>query len=197
MKQLKNVHKPLFSPWDTLGSPFHWGFSSSHLDCQTFLPLPLWNGNTKLSTLKKKTHLKHLNDSLLTKPDDKGNSLLYEGNLSPAYDQNIHLRENFLTECHGAPIVTRIRRHLGLCWVQMVSRPLCQNGFKPIKMIKMYFEDVERGFRLAWHKTPTLFESNNTRPVSCWFIWLFGNWQQRSNSLNSRKWRMRIRDLCW
>ena len=30
-------------------------------------------------------------------------------------------------------------------------------------MIKMYFEDVERGFRLAWHKTPTLFESNNTR----------------------------------
>ena len=45
----------------------------------------------------------------------------------------------------------------------MVSRPLCQNGFEPIKMIKMYFEDVERGFRLAWHKTPTLFESNNTR----------------------------------
>ena len=80
---------------------------------------------------------------------------------------------------------------------KMVSRPLCQNGFEPIKMIKMYFEDVERGFRLAWHKTPTLFESNNTRPVSCWFIWLFGNWQQRSNSLNSRKWRMRIRGLGW
>ena len=78
---------------------------------------------------------------------------------------------------------------------KMVSRPLCQNGFEPIKMIKMYFEDVERDFRLAWHKTPTLFESNNTRPVSCWFIWLFGNWQQRSNSLNSRKWRMRIRGL--
>ena len=114
MKQLKNVHKPLFSPWDTLDSPFHWGFSSSHLDCQTFLPLPLWNGNTKLSTLEKKTHLKHLNNSLLTKPDHKGNSLLYEGNLSPAYDQNIHLRENFLTECHGAPIVSRIRRHLGM-----------------------------------------------------------------------------------
>ena len=64
--------------------------------------------------LKKKTHLKQLNNSLLTKSDDKGNSLLYEGNLSPAYDQNIHLRENFLTECHGAPIVTRIRRHLGM-----------------------------------------------------------------------------------
>ena len=80
---------------------------------------------------------------------------------------------------------------------KMVSRPLCQNGFEPIKMIKMYFEDVERGFRLVWHKTPTLFESNNTRPVSCWFIWLFGNWQQRSNSLNSRKWRMRIRGLGW
>ena len=114
MKQLKNVHKPLFSPWDTLDSPFHWGFSSSHLDCQTFLPLPLWNGNTKLSTLEKKTHLKHLNNSLLTKPDDKGNSLLYEGNLSPAYDQNIHFRANFLTECHGPPIVSRIRRHLGM-----------------------------------------------------------------------------------
>ena len=114
MKQLKNVHKPLFSPWDTLDSPFHWGFSSSHLDCQTFLPLPLWNGNTKLSTLKKKTHLKHLNNSLLTKPDDKGNSLLYEGNLSPAYDQNIHMRDNFLTDCHGPPIVSRIRRHLGM-----------------------------------------------------------------------------------
>ena len=114
MKQLKNVHKPVFSPWDTLDSPFHWGFSSSPLDCQTFLPLPLWNGNTKLSTLKKKTHLKHLNNSLLTKPDDKGNSLLYEGNLSPAYDQNIHFRANFLTECHGPPIVSRIRRHLGM-----------------------------------------------------------------------------------
>ena len=114
MKQLKNVHKPLFSPWDTLDSPFYWGFSSSALDCQTFLTLSLWNGNTKLSTLKKKTHLKHLNNSLLTKPDDKGNSLLYEGNLSPAYDQNIHLRDKFLTDCHGPKIVSRIRRHLGM-----------------------------------------------------------------------------------
>ena len=51
---------------------------------------------------------------MLTKPDDKGNSLLYEGNFSPAYNQNIHLRENFLTECHATPIVSRIRRHLGM-----------------------------------------------------------------------------------
>ena len=142
MKQLKNVHKPLFSPWDTLDSPFHWGFSSSHLDCQNFLPLPLWNGNTKLSTLKKKTHLKHLNNSLLTKPDDKGNSLLYEGNLSPAYDQNIHMRDNFLTECQGLPIFSRIRRHLGM----MQSRSQRPRSFWSATGIGRLARDGQTGF---------------------------------------------------
>ena len=138
MKQLKNVHRPLRPPWDTLDSPFHWGFSSSALDCQTLLTLPLWNGNTKLSTLKKKTHLKHLNNSLLTKPDDKGNSLLYEGNLSPAYDQNIHLRDKFLTDCHEPPI---IRRHLGM----MQSRSQRPRSFWSATGID---------FSSAWQKGP-------------------------------------------
>ena len=120
MKQLKNVHKPLFSPWDTLDSPFYWGFSSSALDCQTFLTLSLWNGNTKLSTLKKKTHLKHLNNSLLTKPDDKGNSLLYEGNLSPAYDQTYISERTFWRRNNG---MSSALFDAILVWCNLVPQP--------------------------------------------------------------------------